>query len=874
MNILSRFTLKSISKNKKRTIVTIIGVALSTALICAVAGMCMSFQKTLVETSKESDGNFHIRFENVPTDQLKYIEDNKNVKSYFYTKTLGYSVLNNSYNEYKPYLFIMGFTDKALENSGLKLEEGRMPENDSELVISNHIKSNGRVDLKVGDTLKLNIGKRQGINEAILSQHNPFQLDEEENIVYETIIDTYEKEYKIVGIISRPSYVLEPLSGPGYTVITKINENQILEGNDANISVLLNKPSDRTAQQEFEESITETIEKNTNVYINIEYNSELLRYEGNMGDSTLRALYSIVVVVIAIIVVSSVFVIRNSFSISVSEKTKQYGMMASVGATSKQIRKSVLIEALFIGAIGIPLGIFLGIIAILILIWILNILMVDMINFKFVYDLPLIAIIVTVISSAITIFLSALIPAIRASRITPIEAIGESKDLKIKARKIKTTKITKKIFGIGGVIASKNLKRSKKKYRTTVISLVVSISIFIGLSSFIQYGNKMTGFYYTDYGFNIQLDSIVDNSTQDSKQAKLEMYNGIIKDFNLTDYSYSYRGYAGINLKEYATKDNLEEVNLDKIKKYEDGKYVFKDEDTEVEIDIVKFNKEYFSKYLKELGLKEDKNAVILSNDFYITIDDGSSKYVKKIDLYNVKEGDTITLNVQNLGDKEITITKIIDDIRPMGYSMQQSTGYIFVSEENDIIDNDLCYLSQMYVNEENPNEIESELLDRKKEDTRYSNLNITNLETVIESEKRVILIMSIFLYGFITVITLIGVTNIFNTITTNMILRSKEFAMLKSIGMTTKEFNRMIRLESILYGLKSLLVGIPIGIGLSYAMYRAFSLNVEFGFEIPWLPIFISFVFVFIIVGLTMKYSLNKINKQNIVETIRNDNI
>ena len=874
MNILNKFTIKSLSKNKKRTIVTIIGVALSTALICAVAGMCMSFQKTLVETAKQADGNFHIRFEDVPTDQLKYIENNKNVKSYFYTTTLGYSVLNNSYNEYKPYLYVMAFTDKALENSGLELEEGRMPENDSELVISNHIMSNGRVDLKVGETLKLNIGKRQGIGGTNLEQHNPYQLDEETSMASETIVDTYEKEYKIVGIISRPSYSQEPMSGPGYTVITKINEDQISKCNNANISVLLNKPSDRNAQQEFEESITETIKTNTNVDINIEYNSELLRFEGNMGDMTLRALYSIVVVIIAIIVVSSVFVIRNSFSISVSEKTKQYGMMASVGATSKQIRKSVLVEALFIGAIGVPLGIFLGIIAVLILIWILNILMVDMINFKFVYDLPPIVIVVTVAMSAITIFLSALIPAIRASRITPIEAIRESKDLKIKPRKIRTSKITKKVFGIGGVIASKNLKRSKKKYRTTVISLVVSISIFIGLSSFIQYGNKMTGYYYTDYGFNIQLDSIVDSSTQDSKQAKLEMYNEIIKDFNLTDYSYSYRGYAGINLKKYATKDNLEKVNLDKIKKYEDGKYVFKDEDTEVEIDIVKFNKDYFSRYLKELGLKDDKNAAILSNDFYITIDDGSSKHTKKIDLYNIKEGDTITLNSQNLGEKEITITKIIDDIRPMGYSMQQSTGYIFVSEENDIIDNDLCYLSQMYVNEENPNEIESELLDKKKEDTRYNNLSITNLETLIENEKRIILIMSIFLYGFITVITLIGVTNIFNTITTNMILRSKEFAMLKSIGMTTKEFNRMIRLESILYGLKSLLIGIPIGIALSYAMYHAFSLNVEFGFEIPWLPILISFVFVFIIVGLTMKYSLNKINKQNIVETIRNDNI
>ena len=144
----------------------------------------------------------------------------------------------------------------------------------------------------------------------------------------------------------------------------------------------------------------------------------------------------------------------------------------------------------------------------------------------------------------------------------------------------------------------------------------------------------------------------------------------------------------------------------------------------------------------------------------------------------------------------------------------------------------------------------------------------------MVDQQNRIILVISIFLYGFITVITLIGVTNIFNTITTNMILRSKEFAMLKSIGMTNKEFNRMIRLESIMYGTKSLMIGIPIGLALSYAIYKSVAIKTNYGFMIPWWPIIISIIFVFIIVRITMKYSLDKINKQNIVETIRNDNI
>ena len=136
------------------------------------------------------------------------------------------------------------------------------------------------------------------------------------------------------------------------------------------------------------------------------------------------------------------------------------------------------------------------------------------------------------------------------------------------------------------------------------------------------------------------------------------------------------------------------------------------------------------------------------------------------------------------------------------------------------------------------------------------------------------VLVISIFLYGFIAVITLIGITNIFNTITTTMKLRSKEFAMLKSVGMTKKEFNRMIRLESIFYGMKALIIGIPIGIALSYLIYMAFLNSIEVPYAMPIRAIIISIIFVLVLISIIMKFSINKINKQNIIETIRNDNI
>ena len=187
--------------------------------------------------------------------------------------------------------------------------------------------------------------------------------------------------------------------------------------------------------------------------------------------------------------------------------------------------------------------------------------------------------------------------------------------------------------------------------------------------------------------------------------------------------------------------------------------------------------------------------------------------------------------------------------------------------DETYILDDLLIYSEEDEI-------LENTINDLIKQNENYSELAVYNYNTAVEQQKRIILVVAIFLYGFITVISLIGVTNIFNTITTNMILRSKEFAMLKSIGMTKKEFNRMIRLESIMYGLKALIIGIPLGILGSYFIYKAFALDTDFGYSLPIVPIIISIVFVFIIVGITMKYSLNKINKQNIIETIRKDNI
>ncbi|MDO5556994.1 MAG: FtsX-like permease family protein [Clostridia bacterium] len=838
MDILKKFTLTDIKMNKKRTIVTIIGIMLSTALICGVVGIVSSFQKTFIDMTISAEGDYHSTFKNISKKDAKYITGNNKVESYFLTNRLGWSKLEGSNNKNKPYLSVLSYDETAMDNYGIRLVEGRKPENANEIIISEEIINNARVDLKIGDEITLNIGQREGIDGAELERLDCYWVDEDSEPI-EKITDTYSRTYKIVGIMKSPSYKVEEFTSPGYTVITA------MEGipDTANISVLYTK-------------IAETIENNENILAtlnledkseNIIINKDYLRFSGVLDKGMLNAMYCIAGVVMLIVVASSIFVIRNSFSISVSEKNRQYGMLASIGATSKQIKKNVLYEGFLIGLIAIPLGILLGIVAIVILLKVVNILLVDSLNdFSFAYNLPLIPVIITVIISVITIYLSCLIPARKAAKISPIEAIRGNDDIKIKNKKLKTNRLTKKIFGIGGTIASKNLKRSKKKYRTTIISIVISIAIFVSLSSFVDCGKRETSLYFKEVGYNIE---IIEN--------ELATYNKILDLDGVEDYSYYYETAADVDFDKFTT---------------EEGRKVTQDlEDSSIK--IIACNNEAFKKYLKGLGLDENNynNSAILIDDFVMNSTD-KEKSVERV--YNIKEGDKLELS-KNGEVRNIEVSKCTD-VRPMGFEKTFYTSGLLVVSEDYIqgLNEDDYRITDLFVKANNANDFESRILDLANTNSEFKGVEVYNLEKMLEQENRMVLVIEIFLYGFISVITLIGVTNIFNTITTNMILRSKEFAMLKSIGMTSREFNKMIRLESILYGIKSLLIGIPIGIIGSYFIYKGYAQNIDIGYFVPIKSIIISIVFVFIIIGFTMKYSLNKINRQNIIETIRKENI
>lgn len=496
MNILKQLSIRNLKLNKKRTISTIIGIILSTSLICAVSTMVTSFQETLIENAINETGYYHLKITSNNNQDIKKIQNNRDIKEIYTSQTVGFSKLEGGQNEYKPYLKLYSMELQVFEKLSLnrKLVEGRFPKNSNEILISKHISSNGKVDYKIGDKIKLDVGERKTLDDYNLYDSNSYQEEGEK------IVNTNEYEFTVVGIIERPDFAFEGYQDPGYTVITT---GMSSGKKDVYISLKNPKGSKEAISAILGVQDYTNIGENEDArYEEYQVNKELLRWEGfAFSDSTIAMLFAVCGVVIFIIVFTSVFCIKNSFEIATSEKIKMYGMLASVGATKKQIRKNVIFEAMVLGVIGIPLGIVSGLFADFVLIKIVNSLIgeyllahVDGIVFK----IAILPMLISVLLGIITIYLSAISSARKASKVSPIENLRNTEQIKLESKKLKTPKIINKVFKQGGVLAYKNLKRSKKKYRTTVMSLTVSIFIFITMNAFITNSFQFTSKYYKD----------------------------------------------------------------------------------------------------------------------------------------------------------------------------------------------------------------------------------------------------------------------------------------------------------------------------------------------------------------------------------------
>lgn len=924
MNIMNRFTLQTLYKNKLRTLVTIIGIILSTAMFTGVTSIVTSLQQYLINLEINDNGRWEGRINTVSTDEAKAILKDKSIQSGISLDNIGYSILTGGANESKPYVCVESIPANTQKLISIKLTEGRMPANDGELVISSHIQTDGNVTYNVGDIITLNVGTRT-VNGTTASQCVEYTKGAEK------IENTVKKQYKIVGICERPS--LENFSAPGYSVFTTGDTSAIQH------DVFFTMKDSRKINQQIKNLLKKYTDKNSReLLIDNDYaiHKNLLRYMGTAEGGNYRTMLNTMAgALIFIIVLASVTLIYNAFSISVSERTKQFGLLKSIGATKKQIRHSVCFEALCLCVIGIPIGILSGLVGIGVTLHFVGKIIEPYLNNTKGVNLTLAispaALLLSAVIAMITVLISASIPARKAVKLTAIDALRENHDIRIRSRKIRSPKWIYQVFGFEGMLANKNFKRNRRKYRLTVFSLAISVILFIGSASFIGYMTRSVDMSLQEMTADITLSVSNDDmnhqsaeksyqkmrslrAVDDASYSESAMNTYVILDKEQIDTSYYRFNKSGNNQNEntgFHAKNAGDKVIIPvKLSFIDDSSYqkyleehhlnVSKYMDTKKLCPLIWDESILCSKQTQKAkkfnilqnGFTPDKIYCIRNVSGYYYIENFTAIDLKRMEFPFAKgseeyDYDAIKMMPEKQALESISLSdgKVVDtqDYKaPLGITAFEYADQITMTlplSAKETMFRSVSFLDQYKFNftAKDYNTAYTSISNYLRNDSGFAKSVANNLYSPrmnSDSIKVLLLILKIFTYGFIILISLIVIANIFNTISTNVMLRRKEFAMLKSVGMTLGGFDRMMNYECLLYGVKGILFGLPLAFLFNFAIYHSVLDAMDLGFQIPWGSVAIVVLGVFAVVFASMMYSMHKIKKDNPIEALKNDNI
>ena len=860
MNLYTSLTLRYLKQNKRRTLVTIIGIILATALICGIGNICTSFMDYQMRDEIQSSGSFYATFTDMDKEKAEVITKSSGVSEYGYKKYLGSIILDKKNSTS---LDINVFDKNTIDGFQITLKNGSYPKNESELIVTQDLLN--KWNKKIGDKITLNLGELIYDDMGLITK----------------VKNSKKTTFKIVGTLDKAPYNSKLFAIAGFD-INSVDKNEKFD-----VSICTKNPKDiyKTTMSigeniglaQADETNDEDYSYNDQTsmyYKDIEFNEGLLRLLGASSYSNINiTLILIVALVASLVIIATIATIYNSFSIAISERKKQFGILNSIGATKSQIIKLVFLEGFLVSIIGIPIGILSGTIAIDIVFKVIKTFFSTSVfgelNLRVVFS-PIVLIASTLVI-LLTIFISAIIPAKNAAKISPLEAIRNSSNLKV--GKIKSSKLVKKIFKTEGELAYKNLRRNKGKFRITLFSLVISIVIFISFNGFVDMFIEAN---QINYG-SITNDMTLYENKLLTKEEITKTIDELKKINGLKDVAIN-KGYT---LNVHVDEKN---INKDLRESLKQSDYVGIDNSTYNFFDSRLYTPGDFS--ISNIKLSEGKfdrktakaeNGVVLVRYSY----QESLAKKGKVVLTNYKVGDTLNCTVYsydydgNESEKEVKlkILAITDEI--LTGDMQYPETSFGVVAYDDLI-------SSLGIKEDQSNSNSYYVATNKEKSTRdevkkvAEENNLSVIDSIDEAQRleQTMNVMKIFVYGFIVVISLVSVTNIINTISTNINLRKREFAVIKSIGVTPQGFKKMIYMESILYGILSLLYGIPIGICLNVLMNRILEGMITVQTLIPYKAILICVVAIFIITFIASYIPLKKISKENIIDNIRQESI
>lgn len=915
MKILFLYTKRMLAANKARTAVTFAGIVLSFALLTAVITGTSSLFHFFSEFMKVRDGDYYGVIYNCDEEDEARLAQSGEVTQSCRMGIVG--IANKGFGtetglslSRKAYVVIGSVDADYFDTMGVKLIEGRLPETDNEVIIPQMMTTYGN-DFHVGDTITWQIGERLGADGRIIQHQQQIQEDRnsEDGCEKETIQVEQTKTYTIVGISTNPGY--QNTYEPCFLVLT---------------TGVQTTTSDIYLKTKSIDDTNDFIAKNFGDHQS-KMNETLLRYFGKGVSDVRYTLFGMCAVLMVVIAIASVALIYNSFSISLTERTRQFGLFKSIGATRFQVMTSVFFEAGFLAVSAIPAGLFIGCAGVSCVFKILKNNFDAMINsagaayvgsVSITFYTKVWYLVIAAVAGIITILISAMVPAMRAGRISPIEAIRQTNDIKDPkfARNIRGRGILGTVFGVGGLIAHRNAKRNKKSYRAISFSLAICLFLFLGGGGFIYYmrlGMKGLNVPYY-YNYHIQFNSIY-NDTFDPEYLTSEFRENLIRQIR-TSSSVSDAVYIRkANLHIVVDESNLTDVGKLAVGEYiVDGQMHYRDqvyfvEDTQYEI------------YLKQLGLNPEEylraenpkllilNAVKGAADF----DDGRRRFYEGAMFKDSSELTEISIMEQKkIGDASYAypdpedpsmMIYLVGDGRtaqsdadfkkfkvPVEESMEKLSfeigetvtaedypywawagdwGFVLplsaYNEELFIMPNIQDYAYVKTIDSERALELMTEM--RNEYDESF---DLGMPPQTDQYEANMMRILNVCLMCFLILIVLISLANIANTITTAVRFRTREYAMIKAAGCSKHTFLRMIFSENLSYTLRGFVIGGLMGALANYKSYSYLKYSIYTNKVIP-IGLYAVGAAAFILVMIfSTVYTWRKVKRGNICEELR----
>ena len=953
MKDIIKLSWKNLMLNKNRTITTLVMIIITVATFAGISIMYESAIKGLEQTFKETKGDYHIAVKNVDKDYNKDLLKADNVKEVneYYTISKGVSrkgiekditkekgkeyleklsdeereaeiqkvmsklkkskwyiqkyELNKNEGDYtkqqeetkkneqiilNPYLGldILGVNKEDLKGYNFKLIDGRFPENENEIMLQKSSKTSKYI-FNLGTTLTMN-----------------------------------GKEYKVVGYVNNVFDSNESKLDIGILKIASTEEKKEALNKIQSIYIKdIGKRVKATA-----EGISQTLKEDPkNKDISMAVNKNLLRLQNanlqgyeSSTDNVLSTLEMMRNVLIGIVAISGIIIMYNSFNLSLVERRKQYGILKSLGIKNSSLYIMILFEALVLSVVGIVIGYLCGMLGDYLVIGYINDTLVNVIKSMgvekdlqifLIYTTNIHAFYIVAISTTITVLLAAMIPAIKSTRISPIENIRGKDDYVVNTKKVKTSNISKKILGVEFDLARKNMKRAKKRFRVATLSLSIAFILLFVIGTLGTQINNQIGLLEVQTnaifknGNIVEMDHINITDKKDPKDKKYteQNFQDMVK-FATEEYT-----------KELEKKDSLK-VNRVILA---DTMRTLKQIDTKNDL-IKTLSDSYLNNTFKRTDDKarqeaKEKIAIqVVNNKNYNKQD--------KYNLNNIKDNEMYLSNVSIVEENGTLVEKpIFDESKIIGKEIEINgkkikivkapvnsellltassgttflTGYVNEKTLSEVMRNDkdlfgfrIFYQSDLKGDKkiEDITKKQYQLNFEKKYDFAKLQMFTEGVLTpagVIGMIKGMITIFQLLLYGFLILVILMSVVNIFTTITINILLRSRELAILKSVGMSDKQFDKMLRGENYIACLRSIIFGILVSLILLFLTKFVIDkgkVNIDFKFimdmlgSINYIALIISIIIVYVITFISTLFAKKSIRSQDIVEVIRRDNI